>query len=73
MGDSKSSPSDNNSAPSGKGLKKIVDCYKDAYANQTNATSGHIKFMDRLEDAFPGLDLSQARQIASTADKEVAK
>ena len=72
MGVSKSSPSENNSEPAGFG-DKIIDCYKDAYANQTDASSGHIKFMENLEDAFPGLDLKHARQLAPTADKEVAK
>ena len=72
MGCTKSSPSDSNEEPTGFG-DKIIDCYKDAYVNQTNASSGHHKFMDKLEDAFPGLNLNQVRHLVPTADRGVTK
>ena len=69
----KSSPSDNPSEPGGNGLDKIVDCYADAYKNQPDALQGHKSFMTNLEGAFPGLDLSQARQLIPTADEGESK
>jgi hypothetical protein len=43
-------------------FNQIIDCMKEAHNSTPNVKDVNKKFIDNLESAFPGLDLSLAKE-----------